>query len=402
MKVINYEEMKATFNAVVHDNRASSLFSSIAKNPQRFIGKFRATSPKGKVMQNLTQSIEVKMGALFEILIEDVFISYGYEPLDKVWIAEDGKELHGDLFFIKNDELLFIEQKVRDDHDSTKKRGQFENFVQKAKIIEQKYPDKKLTSAMFFLDPSLKKNKKFYNEKCFEETYLSNLNVFYGDELFVNQGIGHAWMEDVEDFLDTWREEEEGRGGYDINLDLNPQNSFDEIKKLPLSVINKFFNNKDLMQQISPIIFPNNEVPQLLKDFLQSTDHDFTSKKDIKLCASIVDNIDQHILSIQNKSNKGKVNDDEYQSWLNLPVPSDEQLASDDANTKEDTLKALFIKDHQVRSWTPSLKTEFNIFCQQSYCDHSGRAMSELILKSQTSKDDHEANLIEKKYTRTN
>ena len=34
-------------------------------------------------------------------------------------------------FFKKDDVHYFVEQKVRDDHDSTKKRGQISNFEKK-------------------------------------------------------------------------------------------------------------------------------------------------------------------------------------------------------------------------------------------------------------------------------
>ena len=55
-----------------------------------------------------------------------------------------------------------IEQKIRDDHDSTKKRGQFVNFVKKIKYLKQEYPTNKISASMWFVDNSLMKNKRYY------------------------------------------------------------------------------------------------------------------------------------------------------------------------------------------------------------------------------------------------
>ena len=57
-----------------------------------------------------------------------------------------------------------IEQKMRDDHDSTKKRGQFENFLKKVSYLKEKFPNKEIEAGMWFVDNSLVKNKKYYLE----------------------------------------------------------------------------------------------------------------------------------------------------------------------------------------------------------------------------------------------
>ena len=42
-------------------------------------------------------------------------------------------------YHITNKNIFLIEQKVRDDHDSTKKRGQYNNFINKIRAIKNKY-----------------------------------------------------------------------------------------------------------------------------------------------------------------------------------------------------------------------------------------------------------------------
>ena len=53
----------------------------------------------------------------------------------------------------------------------------------------------------------------------------------------------------------------------EINFDINARNVFEEIKNLQPIVFRKLFNNKDIIEQIFPIIFPEGKVLKLLHDY---------------------------------------------------------------------------------------------------------------------------------------
>lgn len=100
------------------------ILKTVIENPQRYIGIFRVTSAKTKLIQNITQSCEIKFGDFIENILTEYIADMGYENLDKnLGKDEEGNELSADQVFKNGRNVVLIEQKIRDDHDSTKKRG---------------------------------------------------------------------------------------------------------------------------------------------------------------------------------------------------------------------------------------------------------------------------------------
>jgi len=89
--------------------RKESFLKKIAEHPERFIGLFRPSKPGTKILQHLLQSYA------------------------------NGERLSLDQFFTDGRTYYFIEQKIRDDHDSSKKRGQVANFKAKLEEIFRQY-----------------------------------------------------------------------------------------------------------------------------------------------------------------------------------------------------------------------------------------------------------------------
>ncbi|GAA8090200.1 hypothetical protein BTM474_02610 [Helicobacter pylori] len=90
------------------------------------MGIFRPTKPKTKLLQNLLTSHEIKFGDAFEYLIEEYLKEHNFLLLYKkiLYYNKDKIELLKlDQFAKKDNTYYFIEQKMRDDHDSTKKRA---------------------------------------------------------------------------------------------------------------------------------------------------------------------------------------------------------------------------------------------------------------------------------------
>ena len=114
------------------ENFYYELLVNVINNPKRYTGVFRLTNAKTKLIQNVTQSHEIKFGDFMEDIVTEYIEKMGYTNISKdIGCDEDGNALSADQVFYKNDTIYLIEQKIRDDHDSTKKRGQYQNFKKK-------------------------------------------------------------------------------------------------------------------------------------------------------------------------------------------------------------------------------------------------------------------------------
>ena len=252
-------------NKQIFESSKKDLLEKIAKYPDRYIGLFRPTKPKAKILQNLLQSNEIRFGDALEILFEKYFEQLGFLILEKrIGIGKEYLDL--DQIFKNEDTIYFIEQKVRDDHDSTKKRGQINNFEKKIIALLKIYKEKDIRCYTYFIDPGLIKNKKYYIQEL--NKIHSDYNVFtklcYGKEFWDEIGHSEIWDE-LLDYLKRWKSEIPDMPS--INLDEDSKNTFEEIKDLEVSIFRKLFNNKEICNEILPIIFPENKVLKLLYEY---------------------------------------------------------------------------------------------------------------------------------------
>lgn len=131
---MQYKKFKDIFNDQVFGESKNKLLEKIGNHPQRYVGIFRATTTKTKIIQNLTQSMEIRFGDAFEEVVRAYFAEQEYEELERS-VTHDKEKLLLDQLIQKRDTIIFIEQKIRDDHDSTKKKGQINNFKEKIKFL---------------------------------------------------------------------------------------------------------------------------------------------------------------------------------------------------------------------------------------------------------------------------
>lgn len=138
---MDQNELTEIFNRHLFREEKRTLLSKIADNPDRFVGIFRSTSPRLKLIQNLLQSREIRYGDALEEIMAKLISEMGFIHLDKGLLPNNGEKLSCDHYFTTPDRTSFylVEQKIRDDHDSTKKRGQFENFRSKILHLSQKH-----------------------------------------------------------------------------------------------------------------------------------------------------------------------------------------------------------------------------------------------------------------------
>lgn len=265
MNKLNYNEIKAIFNSKIFENSKTDLLMKLADTPNRYIGIFRPTKPKTKIIQNITQSHEIKFGDAFELLIRKCFEEFGYVSLERKIKVANSTYVDLDQLFEKNGRIVLIEQKIRDDHDSTKKRGQIENFEKKINLLLENY-DFDLSCYFYFIDSDLQKNRNYYEEEIQKMRHAYNLDIqiCYGEELFIKESITEAWNDEIIDFLKEWREELPDLP--EINFDLNYYETFEEIKQLQPLYFRKLFDNEEILERIFPIIFPQNETLKLLAE----------------------------------------------------------------------------------------------------------------------------------------
>lgn len=263
---MDYKKFENIFNKTIFEKSKPDLIRKIATYPERYAGLFRPTKPKAKIIQNLLQSHEIRFGDAFEILIEKYLQESGYCILDKK-LTSDGDSLEIDQMFSKENTIFFVEQKVRDDHDSSKKRGQIENFEKKISIILEKYNEKNVEGFFYFIDDSFTKNRNFYIEQIQEisKDYGIILHLSYGSDLFNKLNIIHIWDE-ILNYLQKWKKNIPDLP--EINFDKNAHLSFEEIKCLKTQEYRKLFSNPELDSLIC-VLFPEKLTLKLLKEHFQ-------------------------------------------------------------------------------------------------------------------------------------
>ncbi|TAE72678.1 MAG: restriction endonuclease [Bacteroidetes bacterium] len=280
---MEYTLFKSIFNKQIFENSKVDLLTKIVLNPSRYVGIFRPTKPRAKIIQNLSQSHEIRFGDAFEKLLELYFQENNYTLLPKKVKDLNNEDLSIDQLFFKDNDLFFIEQKIRDDHDSTKKVGQINNFDRKIQVLKNYYPNDNLKGFFYFIDPDLIKNQNYYVKQLMvlSNKYLNvDLKVSYGKDLFIHLDKVFIW-EEIENHLKKWREELPEFP--EINFDLDSNETFNEIKTIPPNVFKELFENDLVYNEIVLCIFPTKETLYLLLDF-------FKKEKSYKNVALILEN----------------------------------------------------------------------------------------------------------------
>ena len=260
---ISYDEFVDKLEKTVYKNAKADLLNKVASNPDRYIGIFRPTSPEIKLIQNITQSHEISFGDFVEDIITQ-YLGMFYTNMEKRNFY-NGEVILFDQLFEYDNKIFMLEQKMRDDHDSTKKRGQFENFMKKVNYLHDTYPNKFIVAGMWFVDPSLIKNKNYYIQMMNENVSNNHeLHLFYGNEFMEYLDKISIWDEMV-NYLIRWKQSDENK------IVLNFEEDWEETKlelsqHVPKANWLKLINNEAVMSEIFPILFPTNKYIEILND----------------------------------------------------------------------------------------------------------------------------------------
>lgn len=208
--MINYEIFVETLNKRIKlgTDFYVDLLEKIVKDPSRYTGVFRLSNAKTKVIQNVTQSNEIKFGDFMEEIVTEYVGLHGYNNLKKRLTSENSNDLIVDQLFENDTNVFLVEQKIRDDHDSTKKRAQFENFMKKIDYIKSHY-SKSLIAIMWFIDDSKTKNKNYYLEQMRKYNFEKiDMKLFYGADFFDFLDNAHQSWEEIISHLVRYRNEQ--------------------------------------------------------------------------------------------------------------------------------------------------------------------------------------------------
>jgi hypothetical protein len=200
-----------------------------------------------------------------EEVISELLAEHGFVHQPKRFVTPEDEEKSCDQYFSSPDamEYYLVEQKVRDDHDSSKKKGQFKNFLDKITYLRNIHGSA-LTGIMYFIDPSLRKNRNYYKMQL--EMLSADLSIplylFYNGELFDFLGIPDGWRF-IETALPKWQQSVPVNIEFDF--DSNPEESWRAIQILELGVWYKLLKTDALWEgYLTQTLFSNGTVLRLL------------------------------------------------------------------------------------------------------------------------------------------
>lgn len=244
------------------DDYYLDLLMKIINYPERYSGIFRLSNIRSKLIQNLTQSREIKFGDILEELTTEYIARLGYQNFDKnLGRDENGDDLNVDQYFSDGTDLFLVEMKVRDDHDSSKKRGQFQNFQKKVHLVRQRHPDKHIEASMWFVDDTLIKNKNYYLEEMnkMQEKDVS-LHLYYGGEFFDSLKGGKEAWDELTSILRRYRVE---HSSLDSDIQIPDFGSSSEIYQalldLPDTYWKKLMSDTPIYSQIREELFSSGD-----------------------------------------------------------------------------------------------------------------------------------------------
>jgi hypothetical protein len=186
------------------------LLSQMVKRPERFPVCFYSAHPADVLRFHLLVRQERLWRKALKEIIAALLEHYGYHRLDNR-INVSGKTMKCDHYVLSPNGsfAVLIEQRVKDDHDSSKARRQWrENFAPKVCALYQKH-DKNLIAVTYFIDPTFRKNFDIYSqeaERLKSKLNLLTIHIWYGQELFENLPFANPkdWDAIIE-WLHEWR-----------------------------------------------------------------------------------------------------------------------------------------------------------------------------------------------------
>lgn len=223
----------------------------------RFTTSFQFYSFEDKLRQYYFTHNNVCFGNALEEIMHLFLEKNGVEFLDRRQTVVD----HDcDQIFKYLDKVVLIEQKIRDDHDSSKKVGQLENFQYKKESLRKDYEE--VYCAFWFIDNNFTKNSSYYAKyltDSFELCYGSEIEEFL--ELVFDDDRAKGFINALSLYLEEYR------------LSISNVNIFDNVSidwsKLKPAKLFALLNETKYKNEIAHYFFQDNipykEILQLYK-----------------------------------------------------------------------------------------------------------------------------------------
>ena len=249
----------------------------IVEKKESIIGFLRFQSADQKLVQFITQSLEIKTGDMLEEFFDEL-LAYKYDRMTKN-ITYAGKAYKCDQLVRSRDEsheIILIEQKIRDNHDSTKKDGQADNFENKIIALNHIY-NETISAYEWFIDVQYRKYPAYYQRRIDDfmshNPGLCNAHLIYGEEIIETLIGPGSWQL----FVDAYNEVKTNFIS-DINHDL--EYDFDAD---PDDIVFNYFKNKrknsfdvffsDDYSEIRNRFFFGGVMARRLNDYFSETSH---------------------------------------------------------------------------------------------------------------------------------
>lgn len=179
---MTYDTYKNILDRHLKINTITEFVKSLVKDNtsfRRYTTVFNLKPFQTRLIDSYYTSISIKLGNALEDVFKEYLTEKGVNFLPRDFVLN--KDC--DQIFQYNDTIFLIEQKIRDDHDSSKKIGQMENYNAKKLAISLKTNN--YISCWWFIDPNCSKNKNYY------ETHLNKEELYYGAniELFLKNKV---------------------------------------------------------------------------------------------------------------------------------------------------------------------------------------------------------------------
>lgn len=273
---MEYKKFKEILDKQMGNTEIEAL-KKISVEPERFISKYRFLTPKEKINQFISQSKEVRFGKFLESIFHYFFEEYGAKYLERR--SEDGL-LEFDHLFEINNKIILIEQKIRDDHDSGKKRSNVANYKNKKIYLKEKYKDKDFLSCMWFVDDTLSKNKNYYKKE------IGSNQLFYGKELilFLLNIAELKWENIWLDFFNYINQYQNERFSNESSYIIDINNVNNDWSIFTIQDIINIISNETIKNQFLEIFISKNDIKYIFLDIIKkSTKKDEIKKNILKL-----------------------------------------------------------------------------------------------------------------------
>lgn len=250
---------------------AEDYIHKILKDFSRFTSNFQLLPFDYKIQSHYLTSLNIKMGYALEEVVKEYLIEQGVKFLDRRIVA--GKDC--DQIFTYNDKVFLIEQKVRDDHDSSKKVGQIENYLEKREYLLNNFPD--IKSCCWFIDNDFHKNRAYY------QSQLKKDELYYGNqiEIFFKEVFGDDRCKNFYNWLSEMCYAYRVRASFQISFNI-------DYKNFSVSELYSLLYDKNSRKSISKILF-NDIIPY--KEILDWVNHQRKSDKKEKLIKLLMEEI---------------------------------------------------------------------------------------------------------------